>query len=197
MNKIIIKSYALKAFNTGGITLLVCLLVFFFVSARQEDPLDILFKQLPDSKIQQKILIFKKAGFGRSLSAHIYDKEGIIKSARSFLGTPHRMGGISHEGIDCSGLVMIAHQQNGIVIPRDGNEQARYGRIILSLADLKRGDLVFFHSTYNTTKLVTHSGIYLGDFQFIHVSSKKGATIDQLTSKYWSAHFLFGTRLDE
>lgn len=107
------------------------------------------------------------------------------------------MGGTTKNGIDCSGLVMVAHQKNKISLPHDGNEQARYGKIILSKGKLKRGDLVFFHSTYNTSKLVTHSGIYLGDNQFIHVSSRKGASIASLESSYWSTHYLFGSRLKE
>ncbi|NJO91560.1 MAG: C40 family peptidase [Chloroflexia bacterium] len=106
------------------------------------------------------------------------------------------MGGLTKNGIDCSGLVMVAHQQNNINLPHDGNEQARFGKIILEKEKLKRGDLVFFHSTYNTSKLVTHSGIYLGDNEFIHVSSKKGAGIAGIDSDYWSSHYLFGTRLD-
>lgn len=191
------KKTTLDAYKPFKIILFFALLAFFFISAWQEDPLDKLLKQTTDKGLKEKILIFKKGGYGQVIKIENENTEAILQSARQFLGTPHQMGGLSKKGIDCSGLVMLAHQQNGIMLPHDGNEQARFGRIILSMDDLKRGDLVFFHSSYHTSKLVTHSGIYLGNFEFIHVSSKKGATIDLLTSKYWSAHFLFGTRLHE
>jgi lipoprotein Spr len=160
------------------------------------DPIDLLLKQTKDSKLKEKILVFRKGGYEKTLNFDQHDIEAIIKTAKTFIGTPHQMGGLTKKGIDCSGLVMIAHQQNNINLPHDGNEQARFGKIVLEKEKLERGDLVFFHSTYNTKKLVTHSGIYLGNNEFIHVSSKKGASIASINSKYWSSHYLFGTRLE-
>ncbi|QQV79641.1 C40 family peptidase [Enterococcus faecalis] len=32
----------------------------------------------------------------------------------------------------------------------------------------KRGDLIFFHSTYNAGTYVTHVGIYVGDNRMFH-----------------------------
>ncbi|MDF1546330.1 MAG: C40 family peptidase [Bacteroidales bacterium] len=160
----------------------------------QSDPISMLLKQTNDPNLKEKIIIFKKGGYQKSLNYEKHDVEAIINAAKDFIGTPHQMGGLTKKGIDCSGLVMIAHQENEISLPHDGNEQARFGKIMLSVEDLKRGDLVFFHSTYTTDKLVTHSGIYLGDNQFIHVSSKKGASVADITGKYWAEHFLFGTR---
>ena len=162
---------------------------------KDADPIDTLIKQTKDSKLRAKMVTFKKGGYGKTASYKKHDVEAIIKSAKAFIGTPHCMGGLTKEGIDCSGLVMVVHQQNGIALPHDGNEQARFGTIKLSVNELKRGDLVFFHSTYNTSKLVSHSGIYLGNEEFIHVSSKKGVGVASIKSKYWSGYFLFGTRL--
>ncbi|MEN8120379.1 MAG: C40 family peptidase [Bacteroidota bacterium] len=181
--------------NKLVIVLIAAGIFLSMVFIKKTDPIDILLKRTTDPKLKEKILIFKKSGYQKAVSFKKYDVEAIIKSARAFLGTPHRMGGLTQKGIDCSGLVMIAHQQNHISLPHNGNEQARYGTIMLSVNQLKRGDLVFFHSTYNTSKLVTHSGIYLGKDQFIHVSSKKGVSITNINSKYWAGYFLFGTRL--
>jgi len=184
----------LKSRNIYPIILI--LIIFFTVAfTNQNDPIDLLLQKANDPRLKEKILVFKKGAYEKTINYKKHDIEAIIKSAESFLGTPHRMGGLTAKGIDCSGLVMMAHQQNQITLPHDGNEQARYGNIILSVIDLKRGDLVFFHSTYNTPKLVTHSGIYLGENKFIHVSSKAGASIAYINSKYWAEHFLFGTRL--
>jgi murein DD-endopeptidase / murein LD-carboxypeptidase len=163
--------------------------------AKNNDPIDILLKRITNSKLKERILVFKKGGYQLTAKYKTHDVEAIIKSAESFLGTRHQMGGLTHDGIDCSGLVMVAHQQNQVMLPHDGNEQARYGKIILSVNDLQRGDLVFFHSTYNTDKLITHSGIYLGNNEFIHTSAKLGVSTVSINSKYWADHFLFGTRL--
>lgn len=184
--------------KTKTVLILVLVILGTFLSfslIRQTDPLDILLKNTSNPKLKEKIRIFRKGGYQQTISYQKHDIEAIIKSAESYLGTPHQMGGLTKSGIDCSGLVMMAHKENGISLPHDGNEQARYGKILLSDDELRRGDLVFFHSTYNTDKLVTHSGIYLGDNQFIHVSSKKGASVASVKSTYWSEHFLFGTRL--
>jgi len=183
-----IKKILIILFLIGGV-------IFSVSQTMQTDPIDILLINTTNPKLKERIRIFRKGGYQQTLSYKSHDIEAIIKSAENYLGTPHQMGGLTKSGIDCSGLVMMAHKENGISLPHDGNEQARYGKILLSADELMRGDLVFFHSTYNTDKLVTHSGIYLGDNQFIHVSSKKGASVASVKSTYWSEHFLFGTRL--
>jgi len=170
-------------------------IIFSCSLAKETDPLDILLNQTTDSKLKERIIVFKKGGYQLTAKYKNHDVEAIIKTAESYLGTPHQMGGLTNKGIDCSGLVMVSHQQNEVNLPHDGNEQARYGKIILSVNELERGDLVFFHSTYNTDKLITHSGIYLGNNQFIHTSSKIGVSLVDINSKYWAEHFLFGTRL--
>ena len=161
----------------------------------ENDPLEILLKQTTNSKLKEQIKVFRKGGYQKKPNYKTHDVEAIIKSAESFLGTPHQMGGLTNKGMDCSGLVMVSHQLNHIMLPHDGNEQGRFGKIILSVKELERGDLVFFHSTYNTDKLITHSGIYLGNNQFIHASAKIGVSKVDINSKYWAEHFLFGTRL--
>lgn len=151
-----------------------------------------------DPKLHEKILAFKRSGVGKEINTHNYDVDGIIEYAESLLGTPHRMGGYSTSGLDCSGLVKLAHAQFSVELPHSSHEQARYGTIISPDEELRRGDLVFFHSTYSTSKLITHSGIYLGDNKFIHTSNSRGVSISEvLDSGYWQNHYLFATRLDD
>jgi lipoprotein Spr len=151
-----------------------------------------------DPTLSERIAAFKREGVGKKVNTDNYDVEGVIGYAESLLGTPHAMGGYSSQGIDCSGLVKLAHAQFNIELPHSSHEQARYGTLLSTDEELKRGDLVFFHSTYATTNLVTHAGIYLGDNQFIHTSTSRGVSISAvLDSGYWQDHYLFATRLAE
>ena len=145
--------------------------------------------------LHEKILAFKRSGTEKKINTDHYDIEGIIGYAESLLGTRHAMGGYSTAGLDCSGLVKLAHAQFDVELPHSSHEQARYGTIISPGEELKRGDLVFFHSTYSTPNLVTHSGIYLGENKFIHTSTSRGVSISVLDSGYWQEHYLFATRL--
>ena len=159
---------------------------------RKEDP------HVNDPQLHKRILAFKKGGVEKKVKTDNYDIDGIIEYAESLLGTPHVMGGYSRSGLDCSGLVKLAHAQFDVELPRSSNDQGRYGTILSPDEELKRGDLVFFHSTYATPNLITHSGIYLGENKFIHTSSSRGVSISALLdSGYWQDHYLFATRLDD
>ena len=151
-----------------------------------------------DPRLHEKILAFKKEGVEKEINTDNYEIEGVIAYAKSLLGTPHVMGGYSPAGVDCSGLVKLAHAQFDVELPRSSHDQGRYGTIISPGEELIPGDLVFFHSTYPKPHLITHSGIYLGENKFIHTSSSRGVTISALLdSGYWQDHYLFGTRLQD
>lgn len=157
---------------------------------------DVSDPRLKDPKLQQKFLAFKEGGVEKKVNTDNYDVDAILEYAESLLGTPHVMGGYSPSGLDCSGLVKLAHAKFDVDLPRSSHDQGRYGTIISPDEELKRGDLVFFHSTYAKPQLITHSGIYLGENKFIHTSSSRGVTISTLLdSGYWQAHYLFATRL--
>jgi murein DD-endopeptidase / murein LD-carboxypeptidase len=147
--------------------------------------------------ISRKINAFKKDGVEKQINTDAYDIEDVIDRAESLVGTPHVMGGYSSSGIDCSGLVKLAHAEVDVTLPRSSHDQARYGTIIHAGEQMKRGDILFFHSTYKKNHLITHTGIYLGDNKFIHASSKRGVTISNLNSNYYRKHYLFATRLSE
>jgi murein DD-endopeptidase / murein LD-carboxypeptidase len=148
-----------------------------------------------NNSLNARIDAFKKSGAQKKINVSHYDIEDVIDHAKSFIGTPHVLGGYSSRGIDCSGLVQIAHAKANVDLPRSSHDQARYGTIVLPGEELKRGDIVFFHSTYKKANLVTHTGIYLGNDEFIHASSKRGVTVSKLNSNYYRKHYLFATRL--
>lgn len=121
--------------------------------------------------------------------------EMIIGTALTYLGVPHCMGGTTAKCMDCSGLVFRVFATHGIIMPHSSEEQARYGKIIQDRAMLMPGDIVFFIRTYSTSRVITHSGICLGDGTFIHTSSSQGVTVTSLDDPYWSERYLFGTRI--
>lgn len=180
---------------------LFCIFIVARVAANIGGNSEVDNAQLPyigDPRLQERIVAYKKGGVDKKVNTDNYNIEGIIKYAESLLGTPHVMGGYSPSGLDCSGLVKLAHAQFGVDLPHSSNEQGRYGTILSPDEELKRGDLVFFHSTYSTPNLITHSGIYLGENKFIHTSSSRGVSISLLLdSGYWQEHYLFATRLDD
>lgn len=122
-----------------------------------------------------------------------HDRQRWLAWHRDWVGTPHRLGGNSRRGIDCSAYVRRGYEElYRIKLPRTSKQQRRKGRPI-QYADLKTGDLVFFRpNTYPH-----HVGIYLGDGSFLHVSSRKGVTRSRLDQGYWRKYFSQGRRISE
>jgi cell wall-associated NlpC family hydrolase len=120
------------------------------------------------------------------------DIEHLLRAeADRWLGTPHRLGGLTRKGIDCSGLVMQIYKHLfDIRLPRTTNIQARMG-VSVSRGDLRPGDLVFFQS-YRKTR---HVGIYLGRGDFVHASSSQGVMISNMQENHWRESFWLARRI--
>lgn len=115
----------------------------------------------------------------------------IVETAKSCLGVKYQWGGESMSGFDCSGLVQYVFKQHGILLGRTVSKQYAGGTPISS-SELQPGDLVFFQNTYTTG--ISHSGIYIGDGQFIHASSD-GVMTSSLSNSYWSSHYYGACRV--
>jgi cell wall-associated NlpC family hydrolase len=90
---------------------------------------------------------------------------------------------------------MIVFEEFGISLPHNAQGQSKYGTLIKSRDNLRKGDIVFFHGSYKTSNYITHSGIYAGDNKFIHTSSGKGVTITSMDDSWWKGKFAFGSRI--
>ena len=109
----------------------------------------------------------------------------------SWQGVPHRYGGASREGVDCSGFVQLAYLDVfGTALPRTTRAQSRLGRRILK-RNLSPGDLVFFKTGWRQR----HVGVYIGDGAFIHASESKGVTRSMLRDYYWQQRYWKAKRL--
>ncbi|MEA3195571.1 MAG: hypothetical protein QOD26_3904 [Betaproteobacteria bacterium] len=106
-------------------------------------------------------------------------------SAAKMVGKPYKYGGVSPSGFDCSGLISYSYRQAGVSIPHNTSEQRRATQRV-KLAELQRGDLVFFDQRGRKN---SHVGIYLGERRFVHApSSGKSVRNDSLDNPYWKKH---------
>lgn len=171
-------------------------LFFILTSFTDKDGFVDVLNNLEDKELREQLLLFEMEGIER-LPEDTIHLERVVRQARSYLGTKHQMGGLSRSGIDCSGLVKVSFAETGLALPHSANEQARYGKIIPDMEGLQAGDMVFFCKSYQTRNPITHSGIYIGEGEFIHASFSAGVVITSLRNVYWNERFLFGTRLTE
>jgi LysM repeat protein len=114
-----------------------------------------------------------------------------VKVATGFIGAPYRFGGSSLKGIDCSSFVQKIYKIFDITLPRNAAQQSKVG-ISVSREKLTEGDLVFFH----TKRSLGHVGIYIGNNEFVHASSKgKTIRVDSLDTPYYQKRFQRAVRV--
>ena len=104
--------------------------------------------------------------------------QAIVDAAYSFIGVPYVWGGESYSGVDCSGLVLMAHKAIGVSLPHSSGSQGSGGKAVANMAAALPGDVVCYSG---------HVGIYIGGGQMIHAPDF-GQTV-KVSSVYGSPWF--------
>ena len=110
-----------------------------------------------------------------------------VNEAKKYIGVPYVWGGDNpSKGFDCSGYVQwVINESINILLPRTSYQQS------LFLSEHQRtnfekiipGDILFFNTSGGTD--ISHVGIAIGDFKFIHAPNKNSnIKIDNLDG-YW------------
>ena len=112
----------------------------------------------------------------------------IASYAMQYLGYPYLWGGSSPDtGFDCSGFVYYVYGHFGHTIQRVACNQALEG-VHVDHDDLQPGDILCF---YSSGDYIGHSGIYIGNGQFIHSSTySTGVIISDLDTDAYEARRL-------
>lgn len=119
------------------------------------------------------------------------ERKLFVRVATGFLGAPYRLGGSTVRGIDCSAFVRKMYQFFDIDLPRTAYEQSHVG-LTIDRKELVEGDLVFFR----TRRPVGHVGIYIGNNEFVHASSRdRVVRIDRIDTPYFTKRFVRAVRV--
>ncbi|TML26952.1 MAG: NlpC/P60 family protein [Actinobacteria bacterium] len=78
---------------------------------------------------------------------------------------------MTKRGIDCSGLVHMAHRSIGRLVPRDADQQEEAG-LAVDKADMRPGDLITYAESGETH--ATHIAFWLGDGRILHSTEREG-----------------------
>jgi cell wall-associated NlpC family hydrolase len=95
--------------------------------------------------------------------------EAIAEAALMFLGAPYEWGGVTVEGLDCSGLVQAVHRRFGTLLPRNADRQEEAGEPVRTAA-ARPGDLLCYGD---------HIAIQLEDGRIVHASREAGAVVQE------------------
>ena len=120
--------------------------------------------------------------------------DSLINFAKKFIGTPYVWAGNQPGGFDCSGFVKYVFSNFGIYLDRVASEQSVNGKWV-ARGNLRAGDIVFF-DTDGGKNDINHTGIYIGNDNFVHASSGGGhVMISGLSESFYSRCYMTARRV--
>lgn len=180
----------------GGIfTVIICLLLFLFIVTADDEENSTSYFDFSGLNLSEEVLkhqpTVEKYAKEYGISDYVNYLLAIMQVESGGTATDVMQSSESM-GFDCSGLTSWCYGKAGISLPRTA--QAQYDATQhIPLSQAKAGDLVFFHSTYNSGTYVTHVGIYAGNNRMYHAGDPIGYA--DLTSPYWQKHLIGAGRV--
>ncbi len=120
----------------------------------------------------------------------------LLGYANSQLGKPYAYDAEGPDAFDSSGFIGYVLRCAGFSVKRcntDSLSKIESWTKISQLDALVPGDILFFQSDQSIR--INHTGIYLGDNQFIHASSSSNCVTISSLSDYYERNFSFARRL--
>ena len=124
----------------------------------------------------------------------------VIAYARTFLGTPYKLGASGPFRFDCSSYTRYVFKHFGFDITAYSAIQFKEGREVPSYRDLQKGDLVFFGKR-GSVRNIGHVGIVVsvdketGGFTFIHASVSNGVVEQSFNHPYFMMRYMGARRI--
>ncbi len=125
--------------------------------------------------------------------------DDIVAYARTFTGTPYKLGAMGPKAFDCSSFTSYVYKHFGYTLTPYSQRQFREGREVRSYADLQKGDVVFFGKKGSVRK-IGHVGIVVsvdrekGSFTFIHASVSGGVMEQSSSHAYFMMRYMGARR---
>lgn len=154
----------------------------------------------PIGAVEQAISSTAKAE--KSVAYNSQFGESVVQTALQYLGASYRSGMSGPYAFDCSGFTSYVYRKQNVSILRSSRSQYTQGTPIARIADLKKGDLVFFGGR-GSTRSVGHVGIVTdvdpsgNNFSFVHAASSGGVKISDSNEAYYSRRYIGARRIVE
>jgi cell wall-associated NlpC family hydrolase len=114
------------------------------------------------------------------------DNEKLYRFIDSWMGVPHKTGGMDKKGVDCSGFTTLLEKEiYDKTLPRTAKSMAESVKRKYE-EELKEGDLIFFD--FDGQKF-SHVGVYLHNNKFVHASTSKGVIISDMKDPWYYKYF--------
>ena len=133
-------------------------------------------------------------------SVQVVTGDDVVAYARTFKGTPYKLGAVGPKAFDCSSYTRYVYKHFGYDITAYSQIQFREGRPVESYSDLQKGDLVFFGKRRGV-RTIGHVGIVVsidrerGSFTFIHASVSGGVMEQSSSHPYFMMRYMGARRL--